>query len=155
MAMLTISTPSWAGIPLTPASIRMDIRRSGAKAVVERLFSSGRYDLVMSRMRSGSAAWVLLAKPLSIGTDAASSEELQQALTYALPKSPEAVLSILDASGSSVPRSPANVCSASFFEGDRTDIPAYRAEAARAVRAVRVPTLQIAKAACLKILTKK
>lgn len=152
LAMLTISTASAATPPLTPASIRMDIRNSGAKAVVARLFSSGHYDFVMSKIEAGSPAWVLLAKPLSSGTDAATSEELQQTLIHALPKSPRAVLAIMDTHGSSAPRSPETVCSASFFEGDRTNVAAYRSAAIKAVEAVDAPALQPVRIRCLKTL---
>jgi hypothetical protein len=153
LAALATSTVLAAAPPLTPRSIRIDIHRSGAKAVVDRLFASGQYEVIMSRIKAGSPDWVLLAKALSDGTDAASSEELQQALVHALPKSPGAVLSVLDGAGPSVPTSAQTVCSASFFEGDRVDVAAYRAVAIKAVKSVDLPALRGARAQCLKVLS--
>ncbi|WP_206240134.1 hypothetical protein [Novosphingobium terrae] len=151
--MLTAASPATL---LTPTAIQSEIRSEGAKAVVNRLYNSGAYDkVVMSKIRSGNVQWILLARPLSAGTDAATSEGLTQALIYALPKSPQAVLSVIDLSGSSYPRSPGEVCSASFFEGAPTNIPAYRAAAVRSVKAVTVPSLQAAKQICLKRLRAK
>jgi hypothetical protein len=141
--------------PPTPATIQKDIRSNGAKAVVNHLDKSGAYeDIVISKIKSGNAQWIPLAKFLATGTDAATSEELTQALIYALPKSPRAVLSIIDLSGSSISISAGSVCSASFFEGDPTNIPLYRVAAVRSVQSIAIPSLQTAKHECLKHLAK-
>ena len=133
----------------TPASVGRDIAEHGAKAVVDAMWTAGSWDRVENGIASGSPAWIGLVPLLSTGTDAGTSEGLSLSLIRALPKAPEAVLAVIDASGRSYPRSPGQVCSAAFFEGDRTDVPRYRAQAIAAVTQVHTPALTAAKRACL------
>jgi hypothetical protein len=118
------------------------------------MYSNGEWKIVSDHIRSGEPRWVGLATALSAGTDAATSEELSNSLVYALPKAPRAVLATLDLSGRSIPRSIRQVCSASFYEGDPTNVRAYRASAIRRLRQVNDAALATAKAACLAQLRK-
>lgn len=133
----------------TPASVRHDIAEHGAKAVVDAMRTAGSWEHVEDGIASGSQAWVGLAPLLSAGTDAGTSEGLSLSLIRALPKAPEAVLGVIDVSGRSYPRSPGQVCSATFFEGDPTNIPHYRVEAIAAVTQVRTAALAAVKRRCL------
>jgi hypothetical protein len=135
---------------LDPSSLKDEIQTRGAKAVVDELFRSGAWEnIVIKEIGAGSVPWIGLAPALSKGADAATSEELGDGLIHALPKAPEAVLSVIDLSGESIPRAPDTVCSAAFFEGDPTDPQKYRRAAIQAVGHVGNPALASAKRACL------
>ena len=151
-AMMVTGQAVAASAP-TPASVRRDVAEHGAKAVVDAMWTAGSWDRVEDGIATGSPAWIALAPVLSPGTDAGTSEGLGLSLVRALSKSPEAVLAVVDVSGRSLPRSPEVVCTASFYEGDRTDIPRYRAEAIAAVTRVHISTLAAARQACLAQLT--
>jgi len=139
---------------ITPSSVQDGIQRHGAKTVVDELVKSGAWEkVVVPEISSGATKWVMLASALSVGTDAGTSEQLGQSLIYALPRSPAAVLSVLDLTGQSPPRSPATVCSASFYEGDPTDPVKYKIMALKAVSHVADPALRAAKTACLSRLS--
>ena len=138
-----------AGPTPTPASVRRDIAEHGAKAVVDAMWTGGSWARVEDGIASGSPAWIALAPLLSTGTDAGTSEGLSLSLVRALPKAARAVLAVVDVSRRSLPRSPGVVCTASFYEGDRTDIPHYRAMAIAAVARIHAPALAAARQACL------
>ena len=73
-------------------------------------------------------------------------------MAYALPRNPQAVLSVLDAK--SYVLEPERVCSAPFIEDAVKDIPRYVKRAKAAVSRVTAPPLQDNKAACLAALAK-
>jgi hypothetical protein len=147
--IMAVATAAVAG-SLNPSALKDDIQRRGAKVVVNDLFRSGAWEnVVLKEIERGSAPWIDLAPALSAGTDAATSEGLGESLIYALPKAPEAVLSVIDLSGAPGPRAPDSVCSASFYEGDPTDPRKYRIAALQAVSRVANPALKAAKSACL------
>ena len=149
LAVMALSSAASAA-PLDPMSIRHDIQARGSKTVVDETFKSGTWETVLiKRIAAGSAPWIKLAPVLAEGTDAATSEELGDALVHALPKAPGAVLSVLDLSVRFIPRAPETVCSASFYEGDPTNPRLYKAAALRAVGGVTDPALASAKQACL------
>jgi len=142
--------PAAHAATLSPSSLKDEIDKRGAKAVVDDLFRSGAWEaVVIAQIQAGSSPWINLAPLLSEGTDASTSEELGESLIYALPKAPEAVLSVLDLSRASIPRAPDTVCSAAFFEGDPTDPRGYKRAAIEAVSHVNTPALASAKRACL------
>lgn len=118
--------------------------------MVDQLYASHAYeDVVMRRIRAGAVDWILLAPVLSEGTDAATSEELGEALVYALPKAPRAVLSVIDPASKIIPRSVDTVCSASFYEGDPIDPARYRIAARQALQKVIEPSFRALKERCL------
>ena len=144
------TTAHASALQIKPSALRAEIAHHGAKAVVDRLYTSHAYeDVVMRRIRAGRVEWILLASALSEGTDAATSEKLGDVLTHALPKAPQAVLSVIDPSGQSIPRSVDTVCSASFYEGDPIDPKRYQLLAIRAVQEVADPALRGVKGLCL------
>ena len=93
---LAAGTDAFAATALSPERIARDIETDGVKAVVDRLWNSGDYDRLLNHIDKGTPAWVALAPKLAAGTDAGASEELTIALAYALPRNPQAVLSVLD-----------------------------------------------------------
>ena len=149
---LAAGTDAFAATALSPERIARDIEADGAKAVVDRLWNSGDYDRLLNHIDKGTPAWVALAPKLAAGTDAGASEELTIALAYALPRNPQAVLSVLDAK--SYVLEPERVCSAPFIEDAVKDIPRYGKRAKAAVSRVTAPPLQDNKAACLAALAK-
>src|SRR6266851_2180840 len=89
-------TLSEAAPRVSPALLRAEIGRSGARAVVGKLWDGGQWEAVMAHIDGGEGSWVALAPALEPGTDAGASEELGIALAYALPRNPMAVLAVLD-----------------------------------------------------------
>jgi hypothetical protein len=143
----------WAGSATagsaTPQEVARHLASEGPRAAVRHMYENGEWRVVSDHIKSGEARWVGLAVELSKGTDAATSEDLSNSLVYALPKAPRAVLATLDLTGKSIPRSSHQVCSASFYEGDPTNVRAYRASAIRAVGRISDPALVQAKTECL------
>ena len=133
-----------------PDMIRHDIAEHGAKAVVDRPYKAGTWSQVEDRISAGSLDWISLAPALSDGTDAATAEGLGESLIHALPKAPAAVLAVVDLSGRPVARGVDVVCSASFYEGDPTNMPDYRVRAIEAVSRVGDPRLATERQACLE-----
>ena len=146
--LLMVTEPAEAAPALTPKTVRLLITAQGPKAAVDHL-SEGAWNRVENYISAGLSAWIALVPMLSDGADAGDAEGLSQSLIYALPKVPSAVLAVIDLSGRSVPREVDAVCSASFDEGDATDVPRYRARAIAAVAHVGGPRLAEARKACL------
>ena len=133
---------------MSPAAIEADVRRVGAKAVVNRLWESHAWGSVEAHVSSGDRAWIALAPTLSAGTDAATSEGLGLALAEALPKWPKAVLAVLDLTDRPV-LGPSQVCSVPFYDVSAAFLRHYKQRALAAVSAVRDQRLAPAKRACL------
>ncbi|MFM0738161.1 hypothetical protein PQQ51_13040 [Paraburkholderia xenovorans] len=129
-ALLVLSTTAVAQ-PLTPSRIERDVRTHGAHATVQSLNRTGRLDAVLSKIASGSVAWVRLSPDLAKGTDAGDSTGLSIALAQALPKNPKAVLAVLDdgpVTGAAV------VCSVPLIEPSPDEVKDYLNRAIDAVR---------------------
>jgi hypothetical protein len=148
-ALLVASSVSAA--VLSPDEIAKDIKMHGAHAVVARLLTNGDYDRVMDKVDTGDARWVALVPLLAPGADAGAAEELPIALAFALPRNPQAVLSVVGGK-SGFPAE--DVCSAPFIEGTIDNIPAYIKKAEAAVSRVSEPGLAEVKAKCLGELKK-
>jgi hypothetical protein len=144
-ALLAASTASAA--VLTPDDIARDIQKHGAKAVVDRLWNNNDWERVMDHVDTGDARWIALVPRLAPGTDAGTAEELPIALAFALPRNPEAVLSVI---GGKKGLRIADVCSAPFIEDTVPNIPAYIKRAEAAVSRVSDPALARTKTECLE-----
>jgi len=138
--------PRFAAQP-TPAEITGSLSRYGARATVSALFAQRRWDFVSDRIGAGEAPYVALAVKLAPGADAGTAEDLPIALAFALPRNAPAVLAVLAAPESRF--DVAEVCDAPFIEDTVSDIPAWRRQAAAAVRRVADPRLGAVKTACL------
>lgn len=80
----------------TPKQILQAAKTKGAAAVVAELFRDGTWTkVVYPGISSGEKQWLEVAEILKPGTDAGSSEELNDALSLALLKHPDHVLPIL------------------------------------------------------------
>lgn len=81
---------------ITPESLAIEIRASGARAVLLKYFDTPEWEQqIIPGVKAGSSTWLAVARDLSAVADAAPSEELSQALYAALPVRPFAVLSAL------------------------------------------------------------
>jgi len=136
---------------LSPNNITQEIKKHGAHDVVAWLLAHGDYDRVMDKIDTGDRQWVMLAPLLAPGADAGAAEELPIALAFALPRNPEAVLSVVGGKGGFAVE---DVCGAPFIEGTVDNIPAYIKKAERAVAHVSEPQLTDVKAKCLGALKK-
>jgi hypothetical protein len=88
-------------VELTPSQIRDEIKRVGAKRVVDTMFSiepDSQWTRMLDRISTGSNEWLDVAKQLKAESDAGASLDLNLAVAAALPKAPSAVLSVLDGS---------------------------------------------------------
>ncbi len=153
-AALAATTAPISLTPLTPSIVQAEIRDRGAKPVVDQLFKTEAWWQVMRNIGAGKTDWIALAPDLAAGTDAASSETLGISLAEALPKSPSAVLAVLELGGDASPLVVGNVCSAPFLEGTARHQHIYKSAALSAVSAVADPRLSNVKAACLNQLEK-
>ena len=142
------ATGASAASPPTPATLRADIEHRSAKAVVDHLWNSHAWDLVVDHISRGEEAWIALAPSLAAGTDAGASETLSVSLADALPRNPEAVLAVLDLTDGPV-LGPGQVCSAPFYDDSKAASARYRRRALQAVKAIRDPRLNAARDACL------
>jgi len=140
--------------PLTPSIVQTEIRNHGAKPVVDQLFQTEAWWQATRNIGAGKIDWIALAPDLAKGTDAAASETLGISLAEALPKSPNAVLAVLDLGSGASPLRVGNVCSAPFLEDTARRQHRYKAKAQHAVSTVADPQLSTVKAACLDELAK-
>jgi hypothetical protein len=140
--------------PLTPSVVQAEIRGHGAKPVVDRLWKTGAWWQVTEKIGAGKLDWIAVAPDLAEGTDAATSETLGMSLAEALPKSPGAVLAVVQLNGDASPLLVSKVCSAPFLEDTARHQHVYKAAALHAVSAVADPQLSNVNAACLEQLEK-
>lgn len=148
-APVAVAAPRFDPHP-TPIQIDAALARYGARATVGALFDQRRWDFVSDRIGAGESPYVALAVKLAPGADAGTAEDLPIALAFALPRNAPAVLAVLAAPGAGF--DVAEVCDAPFIEDTVSDIPAWRRQAAAAVRRVADRKLAAAKAACLAAL---
>jgi hypothetical protein len=153
-AALAATSATFPLTPLTPSIVQTEIRDRGAKPVVDQLFKTEAWWQVTRNIGAGKIDWIALAPDLAEGTDAATSETLGISLAEALPKSPNAVLAVLDLVSAASPLRVGNVCSAPFLDDTARHQKLYKAAALHALSAVADPQLSTVKAACLDELAK-
>ncbi|GAB2869652.1 hypothetical protein GCM10027093_01710 [Paraburkholderia jirisanensis] len=145
LALPLISSVVHAG-PLTPAAVSLDIDTYGAKSTVANLDRTGRFGRILDRIAAGQSEWIQLAPRLAKGTDAGNSAELTIALAQALPKNPDAVLTVLD--GTPITNFDA-VCGVPFIEPSPDDVLTYLGSTIAAVKSAQKSVHTNSKAACL------
>lgn len=130
-----------------PQSLATEIRSNGAREVLRKYFDTAAWEQqIIPGIKSGSIAWLAVARELSAAADAAPSEELGLALYAALPVKPFAVLSVL---GAKYGREAEWLCNISF----EAELPAegavpYLARVRGALRSARTPDERQTAAAC-------
>jgi hypothetical protein len=154
-SLTTIASSSASKEPLTAGSVLEMINRSGARATVDELWRTGRWDRVEDHIAAGESAWIALAIKLAPGTDAGAAEGLSIVMAEALPKQPAKVLAAIDLNDGSV-LGASSVCGAPFIEESPQGSPAflrrYLVRAPAAVASVHDERLEGAKRACLAAL---
>ena len=79
-----------------PISILSEIRADGPRKVVDQLYApGGHWRDLMAKIGRGGGDWLKVAVALRPGTDGGASEELDEAIFFALAPAPEAVLKLL------------------------------------------------------------
>jgi len=133
---------------LTLQTVQNRLAEVGATATVRELDGGGRWEQVLGRIGSGDRRWIALAHQLAYGADSTTSQTLSSALAEALPKSPRAVLTVLNLKGP-VSLKPGSVCKAPFFERASVDIPAYKASTLRILATLSDARLARVRDACV------
>jgi hypothetical protein len=131
---------------LTPQSVKDDTRRIGAKAVVQQLYSSNRWETVLKKIETGDDAWLAVVQDLAEGTDAGTSEDLQVTLARALPKNPGAVLRL---TGTESFLSLDDVCAAPFIEPEHAFLMRYLTETRRSLASLNDTAVESKRLKCL------
>jgi hypothetical protein len=148
LLIATVCINSVASTPpaLTPRAVKDDTKRIGAKAVVNKLYSSDRWQVVLKNIESGDATWLNVVGDLAEGTDAGTSEDLQVSLATALPKNPRGVLKV---TGAKDFLSVDDICGAPFIEPEHTFLLRYLADARRSLGRLKDPEVEGKRVECL------
>lgn len=135
------------GSLLTAASLERDIKANGAVAVVKQLKSrkGENWQKVVRKVESGNADWLHVAGGLLKATDAGDTESLHFALSIALTRNAEGVLSML---GPEVPVE--RICTVPYIEPSAKVEQEYRTKARASIAKVLKPELTLQKNVCLK-----
>jgi hypothetical protein len=142
---------SWLAAPrLDWPTMDQEIQRLGSRAIVDRLIARHRFLEVVQAAAHGDPAAIAMAPKLVSGADALHQRELTVALALALPKTPRAVLSAIEAGAPYFP--PEAVCAMPFTAREGPDRKAYRAEATRGLNALADPDLADVRSACANVL---
>ena len=76
----------------TPETVTNAIHEKGAMNVINSIFGSDSWGIIVKGIASGSPQWLHVAKLLAGGSDAGSASELRDAVAWALPNSPREVI---------------------------------------------------------------
>ena len=137
------------GLPLTPPAISDLVARDGAGPTVQRLVTNKRspqWDAVLRQVETGDDRWLAVARELSAGTDAGTSEGLQVALATALPKNPAGVLRL---AGTQPFLSLTNLCSAPFIEPQPAFFRRYLSSTRKALLRLKDAAIESRRLECL------
>lgn len=129
---------------LSAGQFAAEVQAQGPKAAVQRLVDGGDWARVQRAISNGAPDWIALAPQLARGGDPALQEQVGQALAAALPRSPAAVLAVIDPRRA--PGVGVQIVCGSAFAGDGARIAAARA----AVEAVSPVAGGKAREVCLK-----
>lgn len=144
---LLISACAWSALAASPTASALlnDIHQQGARVVVAHL-SAGNGDQwteLLKQISTGQSEWLKVASMLRSGTDAATGEDLTDALAHALRTNPEGVLSL---TGNNVPLF--SVCNVPLIEPTDAQVAQWKAEALKALSRVTDAGLASKAAAC-------
>jgi hypothetical protein len=139
-----IACAAQSGETLAPSSLLAMINEKGARAVIDSLWGTTRWDTMIKGVASGDEAWLKVAVELAPGSDAGSASELRDAVAWALPHAPARVIAV--AEQSELFR---DSCSGPPVDFPSDDPKAYFGAAISAVQKVTDPALKAARQACL------
>jgi len=133
-----------------PAALLAEIGARGAAPVVHELYDSESWSTVMKRIAAGQRDWLLVAAALRKGTDAATTEELDLAVSGALISNARDVLDVF------LDQVPAHdICYGTAEAGGHETLDSALAELhakIAGVKKVNEARLAKSKAECLKLL---
>jgi len=148
---------------VTPRQVAQDIDKLGAKETVRRLTAMELpddwesrpivilpptdWDRVAENIASGQDEWLALVEPLSDGTDAGASQDLDLGLASALARNPYPVLRIIERHERFTVE---DVCGLPFFEPTTEFARQYTREARRALEELHAPDVEATRLACLR-----
>ena len=130
---------------LTPASIIEDVKKHGARAVIDQFWKEDRYFTdwfhILANIEKGKNEWLEVAKLLKSGSDAGMSTDLNFAVARALPINPVAVLSLVETEEHGIGKfGLEDVCTCPFVEEELEDVEnKYLKAAESALLGMRVP----------------
>jgi hypothetical protein len=132
-----------------PKAVIDDIDSHGTASVVKKLnIGNGRqWRAVIAGIETGSPPWLAVARRLLTATDAGRTTDLYFALSLALTRNADGVLSLV---GQDLPID--RVCSVPYIEPDEKTIVAHRIKVRAALQKVTSASLDSRKRACLEII---
>jgi hypothetical protein len=133
-----------SGEALAPSNLHALIKEKGARAVIDSLWGTAKWDSMIKGVASGDEVWLKVAVELAPGSDAGSASELRDAVAWALPRAPARVIAV--AEQSELFR---DSCSGPPVDFPSDDPKAYFGAAIAAVQEIADPALAAAKQACL------
>lgn len=148
-SLVCVSAIATESLTMTPDAMTKYIDAHGAKATVDKLYSSKgerQWDTVMQKVAAGSASWIAVAAKLADGADAGSAESLQVNLARALPNNPSQVLPLV---GSKSFLGYSDVCGAPFIEPTHAFLMGYFTKAKKALDNLQDPKIEQQRKMCL------
>lgn len=130
----------------TPQQLETEIQQRGARAVVQQLTAGkgANWDRVVRQIQTGDQKWIEVARSLRAGTDAGNTESLYYAVSYALLKAPEHVLSVIS---EQFPLEA--ICSVPDIEPSAAKVRSHVQEAKAALAKVHDPQLASVRDRCI------
>lgn len=96
LPLLPLRLAAAGATPVEPLELLRQIKSEGANKVVEQLYApGGRWSEVMAAIGKGHSNWLTVARELHTGTDGGASEELNEAIFFALAPAPRQVLPLI------------------------------------------------------------
>jgi hypothetical protein len=139
-----VACAAQSGETLAPSTLLSQIKEEGARAVIDTIWRTSRWDTLIKGVASGDEAWLNVAVELAPGSDAGSASELQDAVAWALPHAPARVIAV--AEKSELYR---DSCSGPPVDFPSDDPKAYFSAAISAVQKLADPAMKAARQACL------
>ena len=144
--LTTLLLATFAASAITPDEISARIQRDGGRKVLWDLWAhEEEFEEILSRIETGSGAWLEVARELRPFSDAGASEEIDIAVGRALPKAPERVLHMIG-HGFDLEF----VCTSPFNEPEPGVAEAYEHRTLSALAAVNNPDLKALASECAK-----
>jgi hypothetical protein len=140
-----------------PTQLNADIEKFGANQVLDRIWNSDRaFGELFDRISSGNAIWIAIAVKLRAVSDAGVTESLYMAMSRALAKNPESVLSVLTSNYKLGSFEAERVCGGDmlYINYAESEIDKWRREAISAVSGVNIEGLEEIKALCIKYISR-
>jgi hypothetical protein len=130
----------------TPAAIRSQIQKVGAKNVIAKMTAGGgsSWNHAITEIESGDANWLAIAKELRAGSDAGNTESIYVAVSHAALNAPARVLRMI---GDAFPM--AVVCTMPDIEPTAASLAAYIRRAEAAMASVQDPSLKTKRDQCV------